>query len=447
MSQQSDCAQRAASLFRESYGEGRINLLRAPARINILGEHVDYVSYIPTASLPFGSHEHQMVMAYAPLDDLEVEGASTLADYDPFKFTFSEFADEAGRGTGWEEYIFGRPMPVAHWSNYIKGAVLYSRLRDPDKVRKGFRFTIDSTIPPRGGSSSSSAIVVLAGAAIRTVNNIEFQADQLARESSKAEWYAGTRGGALDHTAICISKRWHAIALSYSDNTREQVPLPGEDYRWVTFFTHEADKGREVMLEYNERAAVSRLMIPVMLGKPVLEEARSLPEAVSLDQFAVQHPEAFHQCEKLFPALVRDRRSKMMKLRNRALHHFSETERVSAAVRLLRNNLNVDQEETARELGRLIDQSHASLRDLYDVSNKEVESLREILVSDPAVYGSRLMGGGFGGNILALIRSDDVEKVIDCVEAQYYGPRGRNCRTEKAVMVSTPGEGLSETRI
>ncbi|MBK9705533.1 MAG: hypothetical protein IPO77_00590 [Acidobacteria bacterium] len=217
------------------------------------------------------------------------------------------------------------------------------------------------------------------------------------------------------------------------------MPLPGEDYRWVTFFTHEADKGREVMLEYNERAAVSRLMIPVMLGKPVLEEARSLPEAVS--------PGCFSSMREAVSALVRDRRSKMMKLRNRALHHFSETERVSAAVRLLRNNLNVDQEETVRELGRLIDQSHASLRDLYDVSNKEVESLREILVSDPAVYGSRLMGGGFGGNILALIRSDDVEKVIDRVEAQYYGLRGRNCRAERAIMVSTPGDGLSETRI
>ncbi|MBK8315184.1 MAG: hypothetical protein IPL01_14705 [Acidobacteria bacterium] len=129
------------------------------------------------------------------------------------------------------------------------------------------------------------------------------------------------------------------------------MPLPGEDYRWVTFFTHEADKGREVMLEYNERAAVSRLMIPVMLGKPVLEEARSLPEAVSLDQFAVLHPDAFHQCEAVSGARSRSP-VKNDEAPQPGITSFQRNRTRIGRGELLRNNLNVDQKETVRELGR-----------------------------------------------------------------------------------------------
>src|SRR5437764_11809708 len=76
--------------FAELYGDGPVKVLRAPARINILGEHVDYVSYLRTASLPFGSREHDMLMLYRGSETDQVRGASTLKEYSPFSFSLDE---------------------------------------------------------------------------------------------------------------------------------------------------------------------------------------------------------------------------------------------------------------------------------------------------------------------------------------------------------------------
>jgi galactokinase len=145
--------------------------------------------------------------------------------------------------------VFDRPAPRPHWSNYIRGAVTYAQWSLGGVIRRGFEFLIDSTIPPGGGSSSSSAIVVLAGAAIREVNGIGYGPAELARASSQAEWYLGTRGGALDHTAICLGRRHHALVMDHSVQVSEALQIPGDPWRWVTFFSQAADKGRAVMLE------------------------------------------------------------------------------------------------------------------------------------------------------------------------------------------------------
>ena len=115
------------------------------------------------------------------------------------------------------------------------------------------------------GALSSSALVVLASAAVRAVNHVEFVPMELAQDAAKAEWFVGTRGGSMDHTTICLARRDHAVLISYSDQQALQVMLPGKQFRWVTFFSQPADKGRAVMIEYNERAAVSRILIPTLI--------------------------------------------------------------------------------------------------------------------------------------------------------------------------------------
>src|SRR5690349_19177556 len=81
---------RLCDLFFASYGDGDVSLLRAPARINILGEHIDYVSYLPTASLPFGSRERDALMLYRKSNGSEIRGASTAADFAPSSFLLSD---------------------------------------------------------------------------------------------------------------------------------------------------------------------------------------------------------------------------------------------------------------------------------------------------------------------------------------------------------------------
>jgi galactokinase len=93
-------------------------------------------------------------------------------------------------------------------------------------------------------------------------------------------------------------------------------------------------------------------------------------------------------------------------------------------------------------LGKLMNLSHESLRKWYEVSTPEVEALIAVVASDPQVYGARLMGGGFGGNVLALTTEENAQSLVERAQKEFYGPRGRDGISEGSVMVSTPGDGL-----
>ncbi len=470
------------ALFVKLYGDGPVSLLRAPARINILGEHIDYVSYLPTASLPFGSREHDMLILFRGSLTESVRGASTLNTYPPFYFTLSDgppVSNKSNAEADWLSYLYDHPAKSPHWSNYVKGAVFFTRINCGEAALHGFDFVVDSSIPAGGGASSSSALVVLAGAAVREVNKLPYVPMELARDSSKAEWYVGTRGGAMDHITICLAKRDHAVLISYFDQQARHVALPGKQFRWVTFFSQAADKGQEVMIEYNERAAVSRIVIPALIegwkarqpelytkwlsairslqtGVPgALDEVEALlqelPLTLTLNELGLEYPESFDACARSFPMLVAERAERPLQLQARALHHIGEVRRVKTSEKILENLSNlqsggdVEQEIDAamRLLGALLDQSHASLRDLYQVSTPEVERLIGIIRASPGVYGAHLMGGGFGGNVLALVTQENVERLIERVQKEYYGPQNRQGVEEGSVMISTPGEGLA----
>jgi len=467
--------------FIDLYGDGPVTVLRAPARINIIGEHVDYVSYLPTASLPFASREHDMLMFYRSSSSDRVRGASTLEDYAPFAFTLAEGPPGGTDGateTNWLSYLYGHAAPAPHWSNYVKGAAYFVRLKFGARTTRGFDFVVDSSIPPAGGMSSSSALVVLASAAMYEVNGLRFASLELARDAAKAEWYGGTRGGSMDHITMCVATRDHAVLIAYLEQEVRQVPLSSRQFRWVSFFSQAADKGREVMLQYNERAAVSSIVIPAVIdgwrtaqprrykqwGEAVqsfqqgtimaLNEIekllRELPNTLSITQIERDYPEAFGACARAFPALI-EKRERLLQVRKRALHHAGEVRRVRQTAEMLesmpraRNNPPAVKRVDAvmREVGRLLDESHESLRGLYDVSTFEVERLVEVIRADPKVYGARLMGGGFGGNVLALTQAENVSTLIESVQARYYEPQNRQGVREGSVMISTPGDGLA----
>jgi galactokinase/CTP:molybdopterin cytidylyltransferase MocA len=459
-----------AQRFTELYGGGPVILLRAPARINILGEHVDYVSYLPTQSLPFGSREHDMLMLVRVAEGDLVRGASTRDDYPNFSFPLLDGPGSVRSNevnSDWLSYLVEHSASAPHWSNYVKGPAYLSRLQFGEKLARGIDFVIDSEIPAGGGASSSSALVVLANAALRRVNGIISTPLELALDSSKAEWYVGTRGGAMDHLTICLARADHAVLISFANQQADQISLPGDDYRWVTFFSQPADKGREVMIEYNERAAISRVVLPVLVDRwkqtrPDLYErwqlsTRSLldldeveqliaelPERLSLTELSRDYPAAFSQCAKSFPALIAERIDRPLKIRARALHHLGEIRRVNTATMVLKEFAEPGARDNAmRELGKLLDQSHVSLRDLYEVSTAEVERLVDIIRNAPGVYGARLMGGGFGGNVLALTTEATIDSLIKRVQNEYYEPAGRHGVNEGSVMISTPGDGLA----
>ena len=463
-------------LFLDRYGDGGVSLLRAPARMGVLGEHIDYVSYLPTASLTFASRERDAWMLYRPANEPVIRCVSSSAKFEPSSFpilSVPKFTDEVE--AQWLEFLFTHGTPEPHWQNYINAAVTFARGKFGEQIQHGFDFALDSNIPPGGGASSSSALVVLAGAAIRNANGVSWTPEELARDSALAEWFIGTRGGSMDHITICLGAAANAVLIDYANNQTRLAPLPDKPFEWITFFTKPADKGREIMIEYNERAAVSRLLIPAIIdhwkisdaprhnawvatrrrladgSAETFETARdlftSLPETISLETVRSDYPDTLLELERAFPALINDTQRWPLKIRSRALHHLGEAERVTLATNTLdsfQHKASGDTLSAMQRLGELLEESHASLRDLYNVSVPEVEELITIVQENPHVLGARVMGGGFGGNVLALTTRDHSQSLITQVQEQYYSVRGRNGVDEGSVIVSTPGTGLSE---
>jgi len=473
---------RTVEAFVAHYGAGPIALARSPARINILGEHVDYVQYLPTEVLPFASREHDMLMIFRPTDRAAVRARSTLPEAEATEFALSgcprhnpsaQSLDEE-----WLAYLRRTGTPRRHWTNYVKASVYYAALKYGG-IRRGWDFLLDSTIPSAGGASSSSAVVVLSGAAARIANNIRFDPETLAEDSAKAEWYIGTRGGKMDHCTMCLSSRQSAVHLNFTPFRAQLVPLHRFRYRWVAFYSHPADKSGDVLLKFNERSAVSRLLIPALLedmlsrdpdlkarwqriyktladdGENVTaaHEAREilaqLPESVTLPAMRRDYPEVHAELERGYPRLAQEMGARPIPVRARALHHIGEVIRVRDAVAILKDifssRMPEEPEKTEpglRAVGDLVNATHESMRDLYGLTTPDIDELVDIITSHPHVYGARLMGGGFGGNILALMSREHVPEVVDRVQEQYYAPRGRNGLAEGSVTVSTPGEGF-----
>ncbi|HKE55443.1 MAG TPA: sugar phosphate nucleotidyltransferase [Pyrinomonadaceae bacterium] len=469
---------RLCDLFLERYGDGPVSLLRAPARIDVLGEHIDYVSYMPTASLTFGSQERNAFMLYRKSAEPEVRSVSSNVKYEPSSFPLAEVeVPQFGQNveSEWLSFLFKHGTPAPHWQNYIQSAVSFARGKFGGRVTNGFDFALDSNIPAGGGASSSSALVVLGGAAIREVNAIPFTLKELAQDSALAEWYVGTRGGSMDHITICLAQSASGVLIKYSTGQTRRISLPDKPFAWITFFSKPADKGREIMIEYNERAAVSRLLIPAVIRKWKNTDAAlhsrwveslasfetgssreldiaedilmMLPTGISIDTLRDEYPETFSELERSFPALLNAQSRWPLQLRARALHHLGEVRRVAEALHILEsleNGSTADAQFSAmQKIGKLLDQSHASLRDLYEVSTQEVEQLTDVIRSNPHVLGARLMGGGFGGNILALTTREHSQALIEKVQEQYYAPQQRDGAGEGSVMVSTPGDGLA----
>jgi len=468
--------------FREIYGDGAIIIIRAPARINIIGEHIDYIKYFRTRVLPFGSREYDMLMAMRMRDDDCIRAATTAEGFEPKEFCIGEFPKDSrnrNRDECWLEYLNNLGVPETSWDNYIKASAFYLQNMYPTMNLKGMDILIDSTIPAAGGASSSSALVVLTGVGLRLANNLPIDKDEIADSSSRAEWYVGTRGGKMDHATICFAELSKALLITFDPFDVQPIHTPAEGYRWITFYTQPADKGSKVMSEYNERSIVSRLLIPILLEDIVAENPslgeswnrvlgaietgdvelieknskvinrviNSLSETMMLNEVKNRFPTLYAEAKGLYPALFEVRgESARLKIRDRAAHHLGEIRRVLKAAELLKSAAEAKgkalESEFMKQVGQLMYETHDSLRDLYEISTDDIDRVVDIAKRSSGVYGARVMGGGFGGNVLVLVEDEGVSELIETVEKEYYAPQGRSGLKENSILISTPGDGV-----
>ena len=324
----------------------------APGRVNVIGEHTDYNDGL---ALPFAIADGVTVRATA-LEARTIEAdAADLGESDTFAI------DEPGTGDATDG-----------WRAYVRGAV--AELQAAGRPLAGARLQISGTVPLGSGLSSSAALTVALALALLELGAPGAAAEagpgektELARLCSRVEnEWAGAKTGLLDQLASLFGAAEHAILIDFRSLSVEQVPLALGGWRFA--IADSGERHAHASSGYNERR-------------------RECAEA----------------CAKLDIASLRDATAQDLErlpapLDLRARHVIEENERVREAVSALRAG-------RLGELAELLSASHASLRDLYQVSTPAVEATVERLLRAGAA-GARLIGGGFGGSVLALLEPD-----------------------------------------
>lgn len=386
-------------MFLERYGgkEEGIRLFASPGRVNLIGEHTDYNGgFVFPAAVSMRSlivlrpREDDVIRLSATDLDVVVEAdIHRLNDYRNLK-----------------------------WGNYQLG-VAYELQQDGYELQ-GCDMLFDDTVPLGGGLSSSAAIQVATALALSTMadekQGISRPADKiyLAKLSQRSEHnYVGVKCGIMDQFASAMGKKNQAIFLNCKTLDYRLVPVELDGYKIVLMNTNK--KRSLADSKYNERRSECET------GLSELQTV--LPGVECLGDVS---PEQFETHKNVISDPI---------VRKRVEHVISEDARVLASVKALQNH-------DLEEFGRLLVASHNSLRDLYEVTGVELDTLAEEAMRVDGCIGARMTGAGFGGCAVSIVRSDAVEKFREQVGRVY---------TEKIgyapdFYISDVGDGCREIR-
>ena len=274
----------------------------------------------------------------------------------------------------------------------------------------------DCTVPFGSGLSSSAAIEVSTIAALATLAGEELDLVEIALVAQKAEReYAGVNCGIMDQYASACGKKDNAILLDCNTLAREYVPILLGDY---TLVIANCNKPHSLVeSRYNERRAET---------ERALELLRTKAEISCLAELT---PDAY---ERICGVLKGEG-----KVEDRARHVVEECDRVRRAAGAMKRG-------DVSTLGELLNASHASLRDLYEVTGIELDTLAETAQRHPACAGSRMTGAGFGGCTVSIVKKDGVEDFKRTVAERYtqvigYAPSFYDCTVEDGVIVTKLG--------
>ncbi|HKX84954.1 MAG TPA: galactokinase, partial [Pyrinomonadaceae bacterium] len=319
-------------------------IFRAPGRVNLIGEHTDYNDgFVMPAAIDFAAY-----VAISPRSDRVVKAASL--NY-PGECEFS---------------LDGVIEPLREWGKYVQGSALtLDRLRPI----RGADILIDSDVPIGSGLSSSAALEVAIAFAISEVAGASLDKWDLVRIGQTTEHeFADVKGGIMDQFASAFGIAGHALFLDCRSREWEPLTMPSSFVICNTKTKHDLAES-----EYNKRRAEC-------------EEAAALFGRTSLRDVALAE---FKQREAELPD----------HLRKRARHVLTENARVKDAANAMRR-------DDMTEVGRLIDESHESLRADFEVSCFELDTMVRIVRKHAGVIGSRMIGGGFGGCAIGLFEHD-----------------------------------------
>jgi galactokinase len=366
--------------YQEIFGEPPTFLVRAPGRVNLIGEHTDYNDgfVLPMAI------DRAVWIALGPSDYPRVLVCSLDMDK-------TCVLDLIALRLGGEE-----------WFEYLKGVAW--ALSDEGYKLKGWQGVMAGDIPIGAGLSSSAAVEMAAARAFSEVSGFEWQPARMAQIGQRAEnQWVGVNCGIMDQMVSAAARAGHALFLDCRSLEYQHIPLP-ESAAVVVMDT--STRRGLVGSAYNERRAQCEEAAR-FFGVPALRD-------VSLEEFS-------GKSRQLEQTVMR-----------RARHIITENQRVLDAV-------NAMHAGDALAVGRLFNESHASLRDDFEVTNEALNQIVDCAQAHHACYGARMTGAGFGGCAVALVKREQVEAFVEATGKAYRAVSGLDAK----IYVCSAAQGAS----
>ena len=374
-------------------------VVRAPGRVNLIGEHIDYcgLSVFPMAL------GRSVRVEFSPRSNRAIRLVNRDPGFAPSAFAVSESIP---------------PGPAGDWSNYARAAAQALARRFPDL--RGIDALSESDLPIAAGLSSSSALVVAMALALLHANGLTAPSLELMELLAQGERYVGTAGGGMDQAIILGARAGCASRIDFHPLRLTPTAVPA-DWRFIVAWSLvPAEKSGAARQAYNERTRQcdeARRLVATRLGQrqdityPALLAAAPVEEL--LDAAA----------PTLSGVLAR-----------RFRHVVTEGTRVPQAQAAMAEGRDL------AAFGRLLDASHQSLRDDYEVSHPELDRLVE-LAREAGAVGARLTGAGFGGSIVALCHAGHVPAVTAALRERFYAPRGAASDVARHMFIAEPSAG------
>ncbi|TXS02343.1 galactokinase [Bacillus sp. SH7-1] len=356
--------------FAEIFGNQETTQYFSPGRINLIGEHTDYNGgYVFPASITYGTYG----VARRREDDRVLVYSTNFEKLGVIEFTVKELNYDKND----------------NWANYVKG-VLLTLKEAGHKIDSGFELLVEGTIPNGAGLSSSASLELLVGVVLEDLFKLDVTRLELVKMGKTVEnEFIGVNSGIMDQFAIGFGQEDKAILLDTNTLEYEMVPVVLNDYAIVIMNTN---KRRELAdSKYNERRAECEEALACLQTKL---EIKALGELSKAEFDANQ-------------ILIGDEI-----LIKRAKHAIYENERTKKAKEaLIANDL--------KEFGKLLNASHASLRDDYEVTGLELDTLVAAAQKQEGVLGARMTGAGFGGCAIALVKESEIQAFKNKVYDEY----------------------------
>lgn len=357
--------------FKELFGgEGEIGVYFAPGRVNMIGEHTDYNGgHVFPCALTIGTY-----------------GVARKRDDKKLRFYSMNF-EQLGVIESSVENL--KPEKEADWTNYPKG-VMWAFGEKGMKVTQGMDLVLFGNIPNGSGLSSSASVEVLAGFILRDMFGFDVTNQDLALIGQYSEnKFNGVNCGIMDQFAIAMGKKGNAIFLDTATLQYEYAPIELADAKIVISCSNK--KRGLGDSKYNERRSECERALA------------ELKEVVKIETLGDLTEEQFEQYKDAIKEEV---------CKKRAKHAVYENQRTIHAVRALKEN-------NVALFGKLMNESHVSLRDDYEVTGIELDTLVEEAWKIDGVIGARMTGAGFGGCTVSIVKDAAVDTFIREVGAAY----------------------------